>query len=218
VPSDAYVHAAAPPLLLVTDAGHDAVHFVDVVEGQHAGYLAAPGSIAGPRGVAASSAAVAVSAWKHRTSGEHVVRLFTRRAAAWVFSHVLGMGYGPGDGCLQCPLGVRISADGTSVVVADRFNNRVSQFKTADGVWERHVVVGAPSRRPNDVHEVAAGWLVASGGSNRVVLVPRDGGAVRPLAGEAGEFDGPTALTVVPGLGLVVRECEGKRVQVFQAP
>ncbi len=223
VPSDAYVHAAAPPLLLVTDAGQDAVHFVDVVEGRHAGYLAAPGSIAGPRGVAASRSGdvAGVTAWKHRASGEHVVHLFTRRGATWVLSRVLGSGYGPEDGRLQCPHGVRISADGTSVVVADRFNNRVSQFKTADGVWERHVVVGAHSRRPNDVQQVAAGWLVANGGSNRVVLVPRDGVAVRPFLGEpgsSGEFDGPTALTVVPGLGLVVRECEGRRVQVFQAP
>ena len=42
--------SGARPLLLVTDAGHDAVHVVDVVGRTHAGYLASPGSIAGPRG------------------------------------------------------------------------------------------------------------------------------------------------------------------------
>ena len=56
--------SSARPLLLVTDAGHLAVHLVDVVGGTHAGYVAAPGSIAGPRGVAASgvSPLAAVSA------------------------------------------------------------------------------------------------------------------------------------------------------------
>ncbi len=67
--------SSARPLLLVTDHGHDAVHVVDVVGGSHAGYLASPGSIAGPRGVAASGASplVAVSAWKKRASGDHMV-------------------------------------------------------------------------------------------------------------------------------------------------
>ena len=40
-------------LLLVTDAGHDAVHVIDVGSRTHVGYVAAPGTIAGPRGVAA---------------------------------------------------------------------------------------------------------------------------------------------------------------------
>jgi hypothetical protein len=68
------------PLLLATDAGHDAVHLVDVVAQTHPGYLASPGSIAGPRGVAASgtpeSALVAVSAWKRPYSGDHVVVVY----------------------------------------------------------------------------------------------------------------------------------------------
>ncbi len=51
-------------LLLLTDAGHDAVHVIDVAEGLHVGYVAAPGTIAGPRGVAARDSLVAVSAWE----------------------------------------------------------------------------------------------------------------------------------------------------------
>jgi hypothetical protein len=43
-------------LLLVTDAGHDAVHVIDVAGRAHVGYVAAPGTIAGPRGVAATPA------------------------------------------------------------------------------------------------------------------------------------------------------------------
>jgi hypothetical protein len=60
------------PLLLATDAGADAVHIVDVVGRSHVGYVAPPGSIAGPRGVAASGASpqlVAVSAWKTWKAG-----------------------------------------------------------------------------------------------------------------------------------------------------
>ena len=40
-------------LLLVTAAGHDAVHVINVGSRTHVGYVAAPGTIAGPRGVAA---------------------------------------------------------------------------------------------------------------------------------------------------------------------
>ena len=65
--------ASSSTLLLVTDHGHDAVHLVDVVNQRHAGYVAPPGSIAGPRGVAAcgtaTSALVAISAWKKRSAG-----------------------------------------------------------------------------------------------------------------------------------------------------
>jgi hypothetical protein len=69
------------PLLLVTDAGHNAVHVIDVVQKTHQGYVAAPGAIAGPRSVAASGAAgasplVAASAWKKFYSGDHVVHLY----------------------------------------------------------------------------------------------------------------------------------------------
>jgi hypothetical protein len=40
--------SSAHPLLLVTDAGHDAVHIVDVVGRSHAGYIAPPGPSQGP--------------------------------------------------------------------------------------------------------------------------------------------------------------------------
>ncbi len=52
------------------------------------------------------------------------------------------------------------------------------------------------------------------------------GGGGPPSLGRAGgeygsgdgEFDWPTALAVVPGLGLVVRECGNERLQVFATP
>ncbi len=69
--------SSARPLLLVPDAGHDAVHLVDVLTRTHAGYLASPGSIPGPRGVAATGevvtwgggwAAIIVGGWKVQAS------------------------------------------------------------------------------------------------------------------------------------------------------
>jgi hypothetical protein len=60
----AFTGPATSRLLLLTDAGHDAVHVINVAGRVHVGYVAAPGTIAGPRGVAARGSLVAVSAWR----------------------------------------------------------------------------------------------------------------------------------------------------------
>ncbi len=79
-----------------------------------------------------------------------------------------------------------------------------------------------------DVEEVEGGWLVACRDSHTVEFVgdcdgdAGDGGG-RPSLGKAGggqgsgdgEFWYPSALAVVPGLGLVVRDCWNNRLQVF---
>ncbi len=79
-------------LLLVTDAGHDAVHLVNVVGRTHAGYLAPPGSIAGPWGVAASgrSPLVAVSVWRKTSSGDQVVVVYRGSGTVWEVVRVIG--------------------------------------------------------------------------------------------------------------------------------
>ena len=60
----AFTGPATSRLLLLTDAGHDAVHVIDVVGRVHVGYVAAPGTITGPRGVAARGSLAAVCAWE----------------------------------------------------------------------------------------------------------------------------------------------------------
>jgi hypothetical protein len=218
------------PLLLVTDAGHDAVHVVDMVGRSHAGYLASPGSIAGPRGVAASGASplVAVSAWKKSDSGDHVVVVYRGSGAVWEAVRVIGGGFGcPGsrDGQLKWPYGLRFSADGSAICVAEYGNGRASVFRVGDGGFVRRMATGLSA--PYDVEEVEGGWLVACGGSDTVEFVSDgdggDGGG-RPSLGKAGggpgsgdgEFCFPSALAVVPGLGLVVGEAgNGGRMQVF---
>ena len=222
-------HGTSHPLLLVTDAGADAVHLVDVVGRTHAGYVASPGSIAGPRGVAASGASplVAVSAWKKYDSGDHVVVVYRGSGAVWEAVRVIGGGFGgPGsrDGQLRVPYGLRFSGDGSSICVADHGNNRASVFRVGDGGLVRHVATGLDG--PFDVEEVEGGWLVACWSSDTVEYVGDgdggDGGG-RPSLGKAGggfgrgdgEFIWPSALVVVPGLGLVVRDKVNGRLQVF---
>jgi hypothetical protein len=222
------------PLLLATDAGANAVHLVDVVAQTHAGYLASPGSIAGPWGVAASgtSPLVAVSAWKKDDSGDHVVVVYRGSGTVWHAVRVIGGGFGdPGarDGQLSMPYGLRFSRDGTSVCVADHWNNRVSMFRVGDGGFVRHIAMGLSY--PFDVEEVEGGWLVACGYPSETVEFVGDAGAGtgdgdRPSLGKAGggkgsgdgEFWYPTALVVVHGLGLVVREWGNDRLQVFATP
>jgi hypothetical protein len=81
----AFTGPATSRLLLLTDAGHDAVHVIDVAGRLHVGYVAAPGTIAGLRGVATRGSLVAVSAWKSFWQGNHVVRVFEGSGAMWTF-------------------------------------------------------------------------------------------------------------------------------------
>jgi hypothetical protein len=225
--------SSSRPLLLVADAGADAVHVVDVVCGSHVGYLASTGSISGPRGVAASgtSPLVAVSAWKRPDSGDHVVVVYRGSGAVWEAVRTIGGGFGgPGsrDGQLSMPFGLRFSGDGCGVCVADCLNDRASVFRVGDGGFLRHLAKGLSC--PFDVEEVEGGWLVACGyPSHAVEFVGDDVGGVdggRSFLGKAGggqgigdgEFCWPTALAVVPGLGLVVRERGNGRLQVFATP
>ena len=85
----------------------------------------------------------------------------------------------------------------------------------------RHVATGLG--RSHDVEECKSGWLVARWGSSTIEFVGGDvggGGLGRgklgKLGSEDGEFVYPSALALVPGLGLVVREWgNGCRFQVF---
>jgi DNA-binding beta-propeller fold protein YncE len=213
----AFTGPATSRLLLLTDTGHDAVHVIDVAGRVHAGYVAAPGTIAGPRGVAARGSLVAISVWKSFWQGDHVVRVFEGSGAMWTAVRVVGGGFGgPGsaDGQLDRPRGLRFTGDGTGLAVADWGNGRVSVFRVEDGSFARHVATGLGF--PRDVEEVEGGWLVACGNSNTIEFV---GGGRRSRMGKRGrgdgEFECPTALALVPGVGPIVREGNGRRVQVF---
>jgi hypothetical protein len=76
--TDGCGEAISRRLLLATDTGvngRGAVHVIDVVRGTHEGYLAAPGTIACPQGVATRKSRAAVSCW----NSVHVFEMIARR-------------------------------------------------------------------------------------------------------------------------------------------
>jgi hypothetical protein len=222
----AFTGPATSRLLLVTDAGHNAVHVIDVAGRVHVGYVAAPGTVAGPRGVAARGSLGAVSAWEGHGSADHVVRLFEGSGAMWTAVRVLAGGFGgPGcaDGQLNQPFGLRFTHDGTGLAVADAWNGRLSLFHVEDGSFARHVATGLDD--PMDVEECDGGWLVVS---DTIEFVGGDVDVGRPRArltnfGFGDRKDSvcdPLALALVPGLGLVVRQNGGTvgRFHLYATP
>jgi DNA-binding beta-propeller fold protein YncE len=175
-----------------------------------------------PRCVAACAGLVAVSGWTARDAGDHTVTLYA--AGTWARVRVVGVGRGrgAGDGQLDRPRGLRFSADGARLLVADCGNQRVCCFRVSDGGFAGVVASkGAHGLDcPYDVVEVAGGVLVADGANHRVVRVPADGSPATVLGGvegsEPGQFRYPTALFVsADGAQVIVREGDGGRFQVF---
>jgi hypothetical protein len=160
-------------------------------------------------------------------SGDHLVVVYRGSGTAWETARVIGDGFGGPGPChkqLRMPMGLRLSGDGCTVCVADWGNHRASVFRVGDGgfVPVRHIAVVTELRGPWDVEKVEGGWLVACRDSHCVEFMgDYAGGAgggrssLGALGSGDGEFRGPVALAVVPGLGFVVREFFGSRLQVF---
>jgi DNA-binding beta-propeller fold protein YncE len=175
-----------------------------------------------PRCVAACAGLVAVSGWTKDDAGDHTVTLYA--AGTWARVRVVGVGRGTGagDGQLDRPYGLRFSADGARLLVADYRNHRVCCFRVSDGGFAGVVASeGAHGLSwPYDVVEVVGGVLVADLGHHRVVRVPADGSPATVLGGvrgsEPGQFIYPAALFVsADGAQVIVRELNGDRFQVF---
>jgi hypothetical protein len=191
------------PLLLVTDAGHNAVHAVDVVSQTHVGYVASPGSFAGPRGVAAcwTSPLVAVSAWKSHDGHDHVVVVYRGSGAHWGAVRVIGGHCHPQ---FKMPFGLRFSADGSCICVAERGNGRISLLRVSDGRLLRRIVAGLLTLNSFDVEEVEGGWIVACHNEYGLVFVDDDF-RVSCCSLVSMCENGSHAVATMPGLGLVVR-------------
>ncbi len=111
------------------------------------------------------------------------------------------------------------------LAVGDALNDRVSFFQIKDGSFVRHMATGLDG--PRDMEECEGGWwLVACHTSHTVEFVgasgdmDRGGRASLGKRGRGdGEFSFPSALAMVPGLGLVARESGSYgRVQFFTTP
>lgn len=215
----AFTGPASRRLLLLTDAGHDAVHVIDVVGRTHAGYVCTPGVIVGPRGVAASGSHAAISAWRGDASTGHVVHVFQGSGAVWAPVWVVG---GSASGLLPrlwSPHALRFTRNDTQLVVGECDHQRLSLFRVDDGSFVQCVHTPG-AQRHMDVEECDGGWLVPSAEGPRPLLfvpAPEEDGKCLDVAGtDYGIELGVTALTMVPGLGLVVRDF--KRVVVFGVP
>ena len=200
-----YLAFTAGGLLLVTDLNQQAVLVVDVVARSHVGYVAPPGSIPGPRGVAVCdrTSLVAVSDWDPNLVADHRVHVFKGHGTAWCPVRVIGT-FGAGAGQLTRPYGLRFAKDGSTIVVTDSLNHRISVFRADDGEF---VCTMATGLWPVDIEEVGdGGWLVACNNSHLVEYVR--GRDRRPVLSDLNRrvFQHPSALAIVPGLGLVVRD------------
>jgi hypothetical protein len=156
---------ATSRLLLLTDAGHDAVHVIDVTGQEHVGYVAAPGTIARPRGVAARGSLAAISTWSRDGAGDHVVRIFEGSGTRWSVVRVLAGGFGgPGSagGQLKRPFGLRFTGDGTGLVVAEWLCEPVPC-----GGWDRHGARGCGAKRSLGCRGMG-GWV--AGGMHGLAL------------------------------------------------
>lgn len=191
----------AEPLLLVPDMDRHEVRLVDVQAPASRGVFC---EVQSPRAVAASPAFVGVTAWSK--GGGHGVHLFDAGTRALV--RVLGQGLGTQH--LNRPRGLHLSADGVLVAVADSGNDRVALFRLATGRFVGEVKAG-PGAALFDVVECEGGWLAACGRGSVCLLSGGDGAG--DVWGDGDEVpkpqalgvDCPTALVLVPDLGLVVR-------------
>jgi hypothetical protein len=97
------------------------------------------------------------------------VRVFEGSGAMWTAVRVVGGRFGGSDGQLDRPYGLRLTGDGTGLVVVDSGNDRVSVFRVEDGSFVRHVATGLSL--PYDVEECEGGWLVACRDSHTIEFV-----------------------------------------------
>jgi hypothetical protein len=199
---------ATTALLLVTDTGISGcgtVHVIDVVRGTHVGYVAAPGTIRSPQGVATQNSLAAVSS---HTS----VRVFEGSGATWTSVRTITVATNIG--------GLRFTADGLGLVVPEYYHGGLRVFSvTAEDnspcsdVEQLHY--------PLDVEEwdicpdgdggMRAGWVVCDYRG----LVAVSGTNEKAKRRGLGFY--PFALAVVPGLGLLMARHD-TGVQFFAAP
>jgi len=140
---------------------------------------------------------------------------YHRQKPPWTAARVIA-----GGGGFDWPYGLRFTADGSRLVVADVGHERLCILCAKEGSFLCHVAL-PPDVYPADVEElINSGWLVCTG--QGVVAMVSDTGQEGPLPLSRQSFtfvlERPfvLGLAIVPGLGLVVRHVAG--VQFLATP
>ena len=129
---------------------------------------------------------------------------------------------GSGAGEFTIPLGLRLLADGSGIVVADRDNDRLCMYSTA-GVFTRAIAAG---KKPRDVVQCDGGssFIVCSASDCTLSKVLATTGVIQSFGSKGtgnGQFEIPTALAAVArdtSVELVVLDLNNARLQVFRCP
>jgi hypothetical protein len=190
---------AAARLLVVIDAGNRAVHVIDVVQGNHVGYVAAPGSIDEPRGVAAWSTKVAVCC------NGNTVRLHEGSGETWSVMREIEM---------YSYFGLRFTDEGACLALAccgiGQEKGFVGVFRVEDGSLA-YAIPSDAAYYPIDVEDCGEhGWAVADWSCHSIEFI---GGAnSTSRLGKHGSGDGEFIHPFSAGHGAWPRlGCPGTR-------
>jgi len=194
------------------------VHIIDVVGETHEGYVAPPGTLRGPRGLAARGNLVAVSTATYDDALRQGVHIFEGSGTRWSALRIIDAGFqGAGDayGRLLSPRGLRFTADGMGLVVVDGYSKTVNMFRVEDGSFVRHVVTSMTS--VNDVEEWEGGWLVSTSFPATITFMV-DGEVHSSMECRRNEFGRRytyKSMAFAPGLGLFVRDSCSHTLQLY---
>ena len=147
-----------------------------------------------PRGVAYCGLRDVIAVSLYQT---HAVLLMHYESTA-IFARIGGLYGGGQNGFLAYPRGLRFTADGNYVLLADNANSRVSKFDATDGVFVSHIAIATCGIScPTDVLQRDDGSIVVA--TLHGVVCVRDG-IVKTLAISEKGYN-PTSLAYVPALG-----------------
>ncbi len=113
------------------------------------------------------------------------------------------------------PAGVRFSHDGSHLLLAEAYANRVTKWNTSNGAYLGSV--GSGFDQPWDVSECWAGaavsTLVSDGDNNRMVLATAGGPSFRSPA----RFPGILSTALAPGVGVLVALRDAEKVVLLSS-
>ena len=200
------------PLLLVADYINGAVHIVDVMSKTHKGYVAAPGTVGKPCGVAAEmgqrapSSLVAVS---HIEDAAVSLHAFNAAASRWNVVRRITDGND-----IHSPRGLRFTGDGSLLCVADTSTlGFLTLIRVSDGQFVRHLTTLLQDAW--DVEEVEGGWIVTSYLSPVVRMYNTDGVFTGLISLGGGDIVSTLVIggtTSVPGVGIAIHTAGGVTV------